>query len=199
MNPVHKKVPVLIHNGKPISESLIVVQYVDEVWGCGHVASKCPNKHKKSKAMQVTWDDDESQSSEFDSERDVSPTKSSGKQNVAQFCAFTAKIENNQSRLASESDLNDETSLESEDENDSPTVEEYEALYNESVKFLRENKKLKAKLTSLEIEIEEVTKVKVMSRELDNVVKINLSRLNVIKILSLRNSWWVRLTNWKKI
>uniref|UniRef100_A0A2P2JJB7 Glutathione S-transferase n=1 Tax=Rhizophora mucronata TaxID=61149 RepID=A0A2P2JJB7_RHIMU len=32
MNPVHKKIPVLIHNGKPVSESLIVVQYVDEVW-----------------------------------------------------------------------------------------------------------------------------------------------------------------------
>jgi len=32
MNPVHKKIPVLIHNGKPICESLIVVQYIDEVW-----------------------------------------------------------------------------------------------------------------------------------------------------------------------
>ncbi|EXB96021.1 putative glutathione S-transferase [Morus notabilis] len=32
MNPIHKKIPVLIHNGKPISESLIIVQYVDEVW-----------------------------------------------------------------------------------------------------------------------------------------------------------------------
>ncbi|KAG8647595.1 probable glutathione S-transferase parC [Manihot esculenta] len=32
MNPVHKKIPVLIHNGKPVAESLIAVQYIDEVW-----------------------------------------------------------------------------------------------------------------------------------------------------------------------
>ncbi|KAF8391048.1 hypothetical protein HHK36_023348 [Tetracentron sinense] len=30
MNPVHQKIPVLIHNGKPICESLIMVQYIDE-------------------------------------------------------------------------------------------------------------------------------------------------------------------------
>ncbi|GLJ36246.1 hypothetical protein SUGI_0727640 [Cryptomeria japonica] len=42
MNPVHKKVPVLIHNGKPICESLIILQYIDEVWNFNQFLPSMP-------------------------------------------------------------------------------------------------------------------------------------------------------------
>lgn len=34
-NPVYKKIPVLIHGEKPICESLIIVDYIDQVWASG--------------------------------------------------------------------------------------------------------------------------------------------------------------------
>ncbi|EEE63723.1 hypothetical protein OsJ_18541 [Oryza sativa Japonica Group] len=32
LNPVHKKVPVLVHRGRPLAESVIILQYLDDAW-----------------------------------------------------------------------------------------------------------------------------------------------------------------------
>ncbi|GFP91581.1 glutathione s-transferase u17 [Phtheirospermum japonicum] len=54
-NPVYKQIPVLIHDEKPICESLVIIQYVDDVW-TDHGPSILPSG-PYDRAMARFWAD----------------------------------------------------------------------------------------------------------------------------------------------
>uniref|UniRef100_A0ACD5XTM7 Uncharacterized protein n=1 Tax=Avena sativa TaxID=4498 RepID=A0ACD5XTM7_AVESA len=52
-NPVHKKVPVLVYNGKPVAESDVIVEFINDAWS--HRGGRILPEDPHERAMARFW------------------------------------------------------------------------------------------------------------------------------------------------
>lgn len=56
-NPMYKKVPVLLHNGKPIIESLVIIEYIEDMWKNDPLLPEQPLERARSRVCAKFVDD----------------------------------------------------------------------------------------------------------------------------------------------
>ncbi|ONK62818.1 uncharacterized protein A4U43_C07F8450 [Asparagus officinalis] len=56
-NPVNKQVPVLVHDGRPVVESLVIIEYIDEVWKEKKILPEDPYERATARSWAVFAED----------------------------------------------------------------------------------------------------------------------------------------------
>ncbi|KAK4731340.1 hypothetical protein R3W88_024328 [Solanum pinnatisectum] len=64
-NPIHKKIPVLIYNGKPIVDSMVILEYIDETFDGPSILPKDPYDHALARFWPKFLDDKVNSSSYY--------------------------------------------------------------------------------------------------------------------------------------